>query len=121
MICEVAVIDLPADPLVVGESYETVWPDGNPGPVVTLSSSGFVAVTGIIPFCTSTHCYVDQYGRCYGITGLCYRITRRHVEPKTPLERLKELAARGDGGEPIDSTELNEIIAEIESTEPPAG
>lgn len=84
-------------PLVAGESYETVKPDGTPGPVAHLSSSGFTS-NGLIAwaplqFNIAGHFwYVNQFGEAMECKGPgLLRITRPYVAPKPPTiaERLR--------------------------------
>lgn len=108
--------------LKAGGRYETVKPDGTPGPVVELHQTSF-SVEGIRDyFCFSSAIkndtlYITAGGLCVGNCepGNRYQITREYVEPKPPslAERLEKW--RNDASKSY--AEIGSIISDVRKLE----
>lgn len=131
LIAEVFVSDQPIPQpvkLEAGKKYETVKPDGTPGPVVELHQPSF-SVEGIRDyFCFSSAIkndtlYITAGGLCVGNCepGNRYQITREYVEPKPPslAERLESLKQRTLGGGDIPElhSEFASLVADVRKLE----
>lgn len=125
LIREVFITDKPPQvcpELKAGGRYETVKPDGTPGPVVELHQPSF-SVEGIRDyFCFSSAIkndtlYITAGGLCVGNCepGNRYQITREYVEPKPPslAERLENW--RNDASKSY--AEIDSIISDVRKLE----
>jgi hypothetical protein len=97
LIAEVTVTDVLPFELKAGERYETVKPDGTPGPVVTLHSPRWNTklIGRYMPFANyiPATSYITVNGDIFDMDGKPLgRITAPYVEPKPPTmaERLEQ-------------------------------
>lgn len=123
ILSEVTVTDVLPFELVAGKEYETVSPDGKPGPVVELvkATEGDYYLDAL-PFrfgCAASFCGVTAQGMIvpkyadYEMRG--YRIVREHVSP-TPIERLEKWRAEWIGSTyQMKLDGLDAIIADLKT------
>jgi hypothetical protein len=105
--------------LKAGGKYETVKPDGSPGPVVEPRDNQYSAgVRTHFPMHAETPCgyaCVSVNGELFHATNGCllYRIVREHVPQLTPIERLEKQAAWQVDAPKF--AELSAIIADLKA------
>lgn len=110
-------------PLVAGERYETVKPDGTAGPTLTLSNSSWFnpGMMNHFPFSGEGSHYVTRDGFVvHDFSANTYCIVRPYIAPQpTPIERLEKWKDANCNAGAATVRELESIIADLKASVKP--